>query len=322
MASTGLSRRSPALSEREKLDGESPTPTPRQVMMEEMPTNPLTSTPQHTPILIGLLFATTLVGSYVSLRLNHHTITSFRSRLPVSTMNTSTIPSPLPYFADKRNLFNQLFVKYSWGWTTGVILLYTLALVSYPAMRAKTTTVLRIIRRYTLATFYWWFLTQGTWFFGVGSGPSVAHRVLLFTGAECTPASLEGGMSDSGLGTTTARQILSPPGTCSSRNGEYWKGGHDVSGHTFMMVHAILIIWEVAGPMLLNYLPPPIGYLDQSSRRRYPTDSRLLLAFLPVLFFIGIWWWMLLMTSLYFHTPLEKVTGFIFGLGGWWFSGL
>lgn len=33
-------------------------------------------------------------------------------------------------------------------------------------------------------------------------------------------------------------------------------------------------------------------------------------------------WWMLLMTSLFFHSPAEKLTGVAFGLVGWYVSGL
>lgn len=35
---------------------------------------------------------------------------------------------------------------------------------------------------------------------------------------------------------------------------------------------------------------------------------------------VAIWWWMLLMTSLYFHGPVEKAAGLIVGLGAWWVS--
>lgn len=30
-----------------------------------------------------------------------------------------------------------------------------------------------------------------------------------------------------------------------------------------------------------------------------------------------VWGWMLLMTAVYFHTPTEKITGLLVGLGAW-----
>lgn len=221
MSATTPLRRSPrqaAASQRVSADS---------VVTETIPKTAEVPAARETPFLVGMLGLTTLVGSLISLRTHHTSVTSFRSRLPASTMNASTIPSPLPYFSDKRNVFNQVFVKYGWAWTTGAVALYLVATLSSPSAKFRSNRLLRVTRRYAIATAYWWVLTQGTWFFG----PALAHHILMYTGAECVPASIESGnvlgMSDSGMGASPAEMIRAP-GVCNPRNGEYWKGGHDV----------------------------------------------------------------------------------------------
>ncbi|KAL8291932.1 hypothetical protein RQP46_002190 [Phenoliferia psychrophenolica] len=307
----------------------SPPSTSQRASASTVQTKPLAQRVEPSPsrpttLLLSLLGFTSLAGSLLSLRFAHHSVTSFRSRLPVSTMNASAIPSPLPYFADKRNVLNQWFVKYGWGWTTAAIALYLVATLATPSpsipSSQTTTRAIRIVRRYTIATACWYVLTQGTWFLGYGPAPALAHHILMYTGAHCVPASLDSGsllgQTDSGMGESPAAAIR-VPGACNPKNGEFWKGGHDVSGHTFMMVHAILLLVEVVGPSLAASLPKPLR--TESSRE---TTAPVRWATRAAMALVGLWWWMLLMTSLYFHTPAEKASGFAFAVGAWWVSGL
>lgn len=271
-------------------------------------------TPYIVPFLTFLLLTATL-GTLLSLRTSS-TLTSFRSRLPASTLSTtSLIPKAIPYFADKRNLFNQVFVKQAWAWTTAVWATFVLAsfLPGVTPPRRTQVVLLAHVRRYALATLYWWYLTQSTWFFGL-VGPSLSHRVLLYTGAECVPSAL----SSDGGGMSALVE-----GKCEGRKGDYWSGGHDVSGHTFLLVHSSLFLWETISPSLPSLFPYFFPHAPRPSPAAAPASVRqpnpiLQLATLPALALILLWWWMLLMTSLFFHSPVEKVSGMMFALAGWW----
>jgi len=95
--------------------------------------------------------------------------------------------------------------------------------------------------------------------------------------------------------------------------GGSWTGGHDLSGHTFMLTHASLFLWTELIPTLLDV------------RARFgPTRKNATMwntEWWGVNWFVwtilGLWWWMLLMTSVYFHTWPEKVSGWFVALLEW-----
>lgn len=99
----------------------------------------------------------------------------------------------------------------------------------------------------------------------------------------------------------------------------YWVGGHDLSGHAFLLsMSTLFLLSEIAPTLAQTYLsssstPSVAKRIEQASRnRRY--------AALAIVMLISLWYWMLLMTSLYFHTPQEKFTGLLAGVVGWWLS--
>lgn len=73
--------------------------------------------------------------------------------------------------------------------------------------------------------------------------------------------------------------------------GGVWSGGHDLSGHTFLLTHASMFLWSEVAPTVA------------AGRRRGLGRGAW-----GVLALLGIWWWMLLMTGVYFHTWREKVS--------------
>lgn len=160
----------------------------------------------------------------------------------------------------------------------------------------RTPLFLRHLRTLLLATVYWFFLTQRTWF--LTPGQSVSQRILLYTGGECVPAALSSSQASSGM---------SDFPVCTGGRGEYYRGGHDVSGHTFILVLSSLL--------LVDHVTPALLARSRAAREvRWTTYAALAL--------VALWWWMLVATSVYFHTPIEKATGFIFALGGWFVSRL
>lgn len=103
------------------------------------------------------------------------------------------------------------------------------------------------------------------------------------------------------------------------RKSAYWVGGHDLSGHAFLLsMSSLFLLSEIAPTLSQTYLssssqPSMSRRIEQGSRnRRY--------AALAIVALISLWYWMLLMTSLYFHTPQEKFTGLLAGIVGWWVS--
>ncbi|KAI8093395.1 Fat storage-inducing transmembrane protein [Halteromyces radiatus] len=153
-------------------------------------------------------------------------------------------------------------------------------------------------------------------------GPSFIDRVYVATGGSCVPISqqssiLSGADNNDGddLNLTIQQQqqhtlLLSQTfrqATCRQLGGQ-WSGGHDVSGHCVMLIHASLFLWEELSWVF--YSIPAATQLKRSQ----PTAWRALLAVLTLL---GLWWWMLVMTAIYFHGHYELVSGTFFGVFGW-----
>ncbi|GAA6043483.1 hypothetical protein JCM8097_000734 [Rhodosporidiobolus ruineniae] len=304
--------------------------------------------------LVNVLVLTALLGTTWSVISTSSATTAFRSRLPAHTLtrltNTATafpVPS-LPFFADKRNILNQLFVKNSWGWVTGIFLVLSLALFLFhphhpshsaspppsksPSAQGPTPTsrhLLSTLRRYLLASLFWFYLTQATWF-GTRVGPSIAFRILRASGATCVPSAISSDPLKTGAGGGLHADGPNEPGAatvpvCTGARGEYWRGGHDVSGHAFMMVHASLFLFEALYPLLPSLFPRLFAPSSSTTGRpepRKPMHPVVALVGYVGVAVIGLCWWMLLTTSLFFHTPAEKLTGVAFGVVGWYLSSL
>ncbi|CAG8665671.1 3672_t:CDS:2 [Ambispora gerdemannii] len=139
--------------------------------------------------------------------------------------------------------------------------------------------------RWFLATAYWFIITQ--WFFG----PSIIDQVFLWTGGECIK---EG-----------AYMIHTKAYACKT-NGGRWIGGHDVSGHCFLLIHASLFLCEEFSIVAYRY---------RDFRPVIKTTHKMVTR--ALLFLLGVWWWMLFMTGIFFHNLNEKLTGSLFGVLYW-----
>ncbi|KAG0640521.1 inositol phospholipid synthesis and fat-storage-inducing TM-domain-containing protein [Tuber brumale] len=67
-----------------------------------------------------------------------------------------------------------------------------------------------------------------------------------------------------------------------------WVGGHDISGHAFTLTHANALLYSISRSCR------PAGW-----------------GRIAAIGLMGLWWWSLLMTGVYFHPLLEKVTAWI-----------
>lgn len=186
-----------------------------------------------------------------------------------------SLSNPHPsYFGEKRNIFNVIFVRQGWFWTTIAFIAHATHVHKNNNTTNRQSLLKQQILRYTLATVWWYAFSQ--WLFGL----PIMDRVFVITGGTCE------GVAD-GTAVTSA--------ACRSHGGK-WVGGHDPSGHSFLLVHSSLFLWFEILPTLRKPAEAVPGAVK------------------GVFALLGLWWWMLLMTSIYFHSFLEKIAGLTWGL--------
>ncbi|KAE9411303.1 hypothetical protein BT96DRAFT_952415 [Gymnopus androsaceus JB14] len=202
------------------------------------------------------------------------------------------------YWARKSNFINVYFIKLAWGWTSAAFLL--LWATSSPSTRTLTR-----MMQWLVETACW--LTFTTWFFG----PAVIDRVVLASGGECFVPLPSGDLitvpTNYCLTKSTVTQTTHPDIFSSSLViPEGWSGiprlrkGHDVSGHIFLLTMSMLF--------LADQLRLSLRSGTSSTQHKVAIAANLIL--------MGIWIFASLTTSVYFHSPFEKVTGYVLGLAG------
>ena len=234
-----------------------------------------------------------------------------------SELNSLTTPPPINYFASKHNLLNLYFVKIDWFWTT--LAFGALAYTTHVAQQAgkaspNTRSLLQAAIRYSIVTAAWVGTTQ--WLFG----PPLIDRSFTFTGGRCEalPAKLDDdGRSDlSAIATGIACKAV----------GGRWKGGHDISGHVFLLVlsSAFLVLELYISDALSPH--PHVSLRAAAAVAHETTDEekrefggwesdvqakvRLWTRYF-VWTVVGLDFWMLLMTAIWFHTWFEKLSGLL-----------
>ena len=233
--------------------------------------------------------------------------------------------SPANYFARKDNMFNLYFVKIGWLWTT---VAFASLLLFQPAYRAASSSqlqqqararrILQAFFRYAFATGTWYFMTQ--WFFG----PAIVDRGFLLTGGKCEQALRQVGKADLGPSPSDQLETLFTAAACKTAGGA-WRGGHDISGHVFMLVLATaLLAFEAVGAGAIGAFATNASRNDTEGAHErkvnapdspWSSDEGDLVGVARkwslrlVWGVVGWGWWMLFMTAIWFHTWLEKVSG-------------
>ncbi|CZS93435.1 probable SCS3 Inositol phospholipid synthesis protein [Rhynchosporium graminicola] len=231
----------------------------------------------------------------------------------------NTAPS---YFAKKSNVFNVFFVKQGWAWVTFgyLFFLFTHPAIG-PAALAVTPKRLRGLLRYSIVTLWWVFVTQ--WFFG----PAIIDRGFTLTGGQCELVEA----ADAGhLEMDTTRQFVT--GVACKAVGGKWSGGHDISGHVFLLVLGSMFLFEEvfhvvlrAGgakeerTIIMNDGAVKSADVEARLEKGVDSSSEWTLAARTVLGIGALCLYMLLMTAAYFHTWFEKFTGLLVAFSGIFF---
>ncbi|KAI4238197.1 MAG: hypothetical protein LQ349_001248 [Xanthoria aureola] len=245
---------------------------------------------------------------------------------PYSASLQSHPPDMAPnYFALKKNVFNIWFVKVGWFWFTVAWAVWVLMGMGMMRARSRapprgkdrarvvelnddeeveeeeeaekeekdgmlvlTPQKLQSALRWVVVTFWWMVVTQ--WCFG----PALIDRGFRLTGGQCELMQSHTARQEMG----DVREFVTAA-ACKIAGGK-WKGGHDISGHVFILVLGSASLGlEVLGAMV-------------NDRRADVEEKQAQLGkwgWGIVVGVVGMSWWMLLMTAAYFHTWFEKFTG-------------
>lgn len=274
------------------------------------PARTSTSTPRTSPFLptpferIGLaLFPAVLVFGTVFSILSPQTRGAPYDHIAQAHVQDSRVaPS---YFALKSNIFNVVFVKRGWAWITAAFALF---IFTHPST-ADAGRRLRAGLRWAAVTTIWILVTQ--WCFG----PALIDRGFRWTGGRCELARREVEMGESGLGEMVTSVA------CKAAGGK-WKGGHDISGHVFLLSLGTAFLMQEVGWAVVRWVGKseercvvmPDGALKsanveaQTTSDEHPIDASLGLGGKFAVGVMGLSVWMLLMTAIYFHTWFEKVS--------------
>lgn len=216
------------------------------------------------------------------------------------------------YFAKKSNLLNQLFVKQGWAWITASFFLF---LFTHPALGPANTIVLtpRRLRagiRWMVVTLLWFLVTQ--WCFG----PAMIDRSFMLTGGRCELVQT----ADDGRVEIPVMTHLA----CKAVGGR-WQGGHDISGHVFLLVlgsmfllqevvHVLRRSANVKEERTITMRDGAVKSAEMEAEQSVNVPWTLSVKI--ALGVAGMSVFMLAMTAIYFHTWVEKLSGLVIAFVG------
>ncbi|KAE8852112.1 hypothetical protein PTNB73_01131 [Pyrenophora teres f. teres] len=157
------------------------------------------------------------------------------------------------------------------------------------------------------------------WFFG----PPLIDRGFRFTGGQCELLRKPDAREDM----SNTREYITAA-TCKAVGGT-WKGGHDISGHVFLLILGSSLLWLEFLPALTRVeglrdgrlITLPDGKVASVAVEKELVKEEGEATARGVKFALGVaglMWWMLLMTAAYFHTWFEKFTGLLVAFAGLW----
>ncbi|KAI2462993.1 inositol phospholipid synthesis and fat-storage-inducing TM-domain-containing protein [Annulohypoxylon bovei var. microspora] len=230
------------------------------------------------------------------------------------------------YFARKDNVFNVLFVKQGWAWITAAFVAWV---ATHPVFSDNSSSSsssssgngseagamrrVKAVLRWALVTAWWVLVTQ--WCFGA----PIIDRGFRFTGGRCA-----GAREAVSEGAADAAELLTAA-ACRAAGGR-WSGGHDISGHVFLLVLGSCFLaqevgwvvcraggWGWAGDERCVVMSDGAvkGAGVEAERVAAPEERALGFGGRFAAAVVALCLWMLLMTAIYFHTWFEKFTGLL-----------
>ena len=202
-------------------------------------------------------------------------------------------PLPQSYLSNRRNVLNVYFVKFGWGWTL-LVLIPFISFTSSVYTSLNPLAILKHLSRMAVATCGWYI-----W-------------VNLFVYIEELTGFCEG------------EEKLISKRSC-YQEGFYWNG-FDISGHCFLLTYSALVISEELQPKL--HWPSITSAVVQTNPEningfQHRNIARLVTPFVDVFsLFAGLlsilWEFILVFTTIYFHTFSQKVLGAVIAIFTWY----
>ncbi|KAI0694362.1 inositol phospholipid synthesis and fat-storage-inducing TM-domain-containing protein [Cytidiella melzeri] len=252
---------------------------------------------------LAALTAVVVVGTLYSIIGNTY--------LDTSNPLLTHLPHPLHtthYFASKSNVVNVLFTKQVWGWTSGAFLLLYATSPERIQQRQR-------IYKWLTETLVWLVFTG--WFFG----PALFDRLTMTTGGECVVHLPSGALVSVPEQLCYTRSPITPrshPSLFAASlvlPADTWsqvpriRRGHDVSGHLFLLTMSILFLAEQSQMTFEHF--------RAHAARTHNIPWYHWLAIGGATTVLGLSYFASWTTSVYFHTPAEKFSGFVLGIAGY-----
>lgn len=209
---------------------------------------------------------------------------------------------PSSYLSNKKNILNQLFVKWGWAWTLLVVGSYMILTSYVYSALSRKNTILRSLIRLLIGTFAWYFWAQ-----------VVFHLVENLTGICVNRFDVPN------------FNISQKVECIRLKGGHLWKG-FDISGHCFLLIYSFLLMnselqiqknWINIENSLSNYLIHGSKSSIVFKQRYLFTFNYVMILFVLNCLLISIWFVMLSATCLYFHTFFSKIVGTICAIISW-----
>jgi len=155
-------------------------------------------------------------------------------------------------------------------------------------------------------------------------GPPLIDRSFRLTGGACEL------LADEGVRAQMSKTTEYFTAQACKVNGGRWTGGHDISGHVFLLILGSALLWMEALPTILKAQglreerrvkvgsgkvvktrSIVDGTVKEDVAMTEKEEEYTKLGVKVAVGIVALMWWMLLMTAAFFHTWFEKFTGFV-----------
>ncbi|XP_076034649.1 acyl-coenzyme A diphosphatase Fitm isoform X2 [Oratosquilla oratoria] len=245
---------------------------------------------------------------------NHYLLLDLKVRLGcyvfvsiIFSMVGNSAPIPhLDFLTTKNSILNQVFVKQGWGWTISLVLFFNLSCVLLQPNIKKTLFNL-MIRVVVLTAF--WFLWCMVFF------PLLERRT-----GKCVYRGI----------------IVQMAKRACLKEEDHVYHAFDISGHSFILIYCTLIIhdeirkisyiWKVAGQCQDTVIARSRieGVEDEQNPKAdvekwyWRLIPLIILLFLFLGFLTFLWDFMYVVTTVYYHSMMEKLVGSFLGVANWY----